>query len=88
MSGLLPILERIAAHSSVSTIIPGRITVTRGAQAGLELRLGPRTMTGLKLTARRGTTAQEVFVVTTRPDETTGFLRTEIREFRSTDEAT
>lgn len=81
IEGLLPVLERLAAHSSVSAIIPGRITVTRAATARLQLRLGTKTITGFKLNARRLSTAQEVFVVTTAPETTMAFLRAEFKEF-------
>lgn len=81
IAGLLPILERIAAQPTVSALIPGRISVTRAASASLHLRLGPSTMTGFKLTARRGTMTQEIFVVTTCPDRVIEFLRAEIKEF-------
>lgn len=82
LSGLLPILERIAAMPTVSSVIPGRIAVTRAAVPTLELRLGPRTPTGLKLNARKASTTQELFVITTKPDETIEALRAEIKEFR------
>lgn len=81
INGLLPLLEQIASQPSVSAVIPGRISVTRAASPTLQLRLGPTTMTGFKLTARRGTTAQEVFVVTTETDRVIGFLQQEIKEF-------
>ncbi len=62
-------------------MIPGRISVTRAASPTLQLRPGPATMTGFKLTARRGTTAQEVFVVTTEPEKVIAFLQREVKEF-------
>jgi hypothetical protein len=49
--------------------------------ASLQLRLGPRTITGFKLNARRLSTAQEVFVVSTDVDQTLAFLRAEFKEF-------
>lgn len=79
--GLLPVLERIAAHSTVSAIIPGRITVTRGATSSLQLRMGPPTITGFKINARRLSAAQEVFILTTQPEATLGFLRADVKEF-------
>lgn len=82
ISGLLPLLERIAALSDVSTVIPGRIAVTRAATPTLELRLGPRTPTGFKINARKSSTTQEVFVVTTKPDEVIETLQRELKEFR------
>jgi hypothetical protein len=81
ISGLLPILERIAACPAVDGVIPGRISVTRSATHTLQLRLGPRTLTGIKLNARRATTAQEVFVMTTKVDAALAFLRESVREF-------
>lgn len=81
MSGLLPLLERIAANAAVSSITPGRIRVTRGGTPSLELRFGTPTISGFKLNARRGTTAQEVFVVTGQPDAVLAFLRQEVKEF-------
>ena len=79
--GLLPVLERIAAHPTVTGIIPGRITVTRGATSSLQLRLGTPTITGFKITARRLSAAQEVFIVTKQPEATLGFLRADVKEF-------
>jgi len=81
LEGLVPLLERIAAQPTVSGIIPGRISVTRGASPSLQLRLGPTTISGFKLTARRGATAQEVFVMTSEAEKTLTFLRSEVREF-------
>ena len=81
MAGLVPVLERIAACPAVSAITPGRISVVRGGAPSMVLRFGTPTISGLKLTARRGTTAQEVFVVTNQPDAVLAFLRAEVREF-------
>jgi hypothetical protein len=82
IAGLLPVLERIAAHPTVSGVIPGRITQTRAATTALQLRLGTRTITGLKLNARRLSSAQEVFIMSTNLDQTLAFLRAEIKEFQ------
>jgi hypothetical protein len=81
IAGLLPALERIAACPKVDGVIPGRISVTRGATQTLQLRLGPRTVTGVKLNARRGTTAQEVFVVTTDVEVVLEYLKARVPEF-------
>ena len=81
IAGLLPVLERIATNPAVATITPGRIRVTRAATPSLELRFGTATISGLKLTARRGTTAQEVFLVTSQPDAVVEFLQREVKEF-------
>lgn len=68
IEGLLPLLEKIAAHPAVDAVIPGRIRVTQSNAPGLRLRLQARTVSGLKLGARAQSLAQEVFVVTNRPD--------------------
>ena len=81
IEGLLPALERIAAHPTVSGIIPGRITVTRAATPALQLRMGTLTITGFKLNARRLSAVQEVFVVTTQREATVAFLRANVKEF-------
>ena len=81
ITGLLPVLERIAANQLVTGVIPGRISVTRGATTTLQLRVGPRTVTGVKLTARRATTAQEVFVMTPDVEAFLSYLREKVAEF-------
>ena len=83
ITGLLPVLERIALNDDISAITPGRITVTRGGAQTLELRMGTGTISGLKVNARKGTTAQEVFLVTSKPDAVLAFLIREIPEFIS-----
>lgn len=81
MAGLLPVLERIAACPEVGSVTPGRISVVRGGAPSLVLRFGTPTISGLKLTARRGTTAQEVFLVTGQPEAVLAFLARDIREY-------
>ncbi len=68
VAGLLPVLEEIAAQPGVDAVIPGRIRVTQSNVPGLKLRLQARTVTGFKLGARSASLAQEVFVVTRKPD--------------------
>ncbi len=68
-AGVLPILERIAEHPDVDAVIPGRIRVTQSNSPGLKIRLQARTVTGFKLGARSASLAQEVFVVTRKPEE-------------------
>jgi hypothetical protein len=69
-----PLLERIAAHPKVKSVIPGRIKVTQSNSVGVRLRIQTRTVTGLKLSARSRSASQEVFVVTDAPDEVISFL--------------
>jgi hypothetical protein len=64
VEGLIPVLRRLAAESAIDTVTPAVISRVRGRSAGLQLRLSTPITGGHKLVARRGTSAQEVFVVT------------------------
>ncbi len=64
VEGLIPVLRRLAAESAIDTVTPAVISRARGRSVGLQLRLSTPIMGGHKLVARRGTSAQEVFVVT------------------------
>ena len=81
--GLLPVLEEIGASPLVSAVIPGRIRVTQGNISGVKLRVQTRTVTGIKLGARSGNAAQEVFIVTSAPDDVVEFLRASIPELEA-----
>lgn len=64
VEGLIPLLRRLATLPEIDTITPAVITRVRGRSAGLRLRVSRPITGGHKLLARRGNTAQEVFVVT------------------------
>ena len=64
VEGLIPVLRRLAAESAIDTVTPAVISRVRGRSVGLQLRLSTPIMGGHKLVARRGSSAQEVFVVT------------------------
>lgn len=78
--GLLPVLERVAAHPEVDAVIPGRIKVTRSIVPAVKLRIQTRTVSGLKLGARSGRASQEVFLVTSNPDAVTDYLLNQVPE--------
>lgn len=80
IQGALPILERIAAHKAVSSVIPGRIRVIQSTLSGVRLRVQMRTVSGLKLMVRSRNATQEVFVVTAQPEAVEEFLNREIPE--------
>ncbi len=65
LEGLIPLLRRLAAQPGIDTVTPAVISRVRGRCAGLRLRVSTPIIGGHKLVARRGTSAQEVFVVTT-----------------------
>ena len=64
VEGLIPWLKVLAKDPEIQTITPGVISRVRGRCSGLQLRVSTPVSGGYKVMARRGTTAQEVFVVT------------------------
>ncbi|MCH9715355.1 MAG: DUF2103 domain-containing protein [Cyanobacteria bacterium] len=64
LEGLIPLLQRLAAIPGVNTVTPAVISRVRGRSPGLRLRVSTPISGGHKLMARRGGSAQEVFVVT------------------------
>ncbi|HHY36560.1 MAG TPA: metal-binding protein [Firmicutes bacterium] len=67
LPGLAPILEEIASHPAVKSIIPARInSAVRGS--GVQLFWKYKTPTGVKLLAKAGGGVQEIFVVTGEPE--------------------
>ena len=70
VEGLIDWLKVLAADPEIQTITPAVIQRVRGRAPELLLRLSTPIRGGHKLVARRGSSAQEVFVVTTmsRPE--------------------
>jgi hypothetical protein len=64
LDGLIPVLRRLVQHPRIDTITPAVIARVRGRAPGLRLRVSTPITGGWKLLARRGSSAQEVFVVT------------------------
>ena len=64
LEGLIPLLKLLAALPGVDTVTPAVISRVRGRSPGLRLRISTPISGGHKLLARRGGSAQEVFVVT------------------------
>jgi len=69
IEGLIPLLRRLAAEHGIDTVTPAVINRVRGRSTSLRLRISTPISGGFKLVARRGTSAQEVFVVTGRERE-------------------
>lgn len=63
VEGLIPLLKRLAGEEGIETVTPAVISRVRGRSVGLRLRVSAPIRGGYKLMARRGTSAQEVFVV-------------------------
>jgi hypothetical protein len=64
IEGLIPVLKRLARSPGIETITPAVICRVKGRSQGLRLRVSIPIKGGYKLVARRGTSAQEVFVIT------------------------
>jgi hypothetical protein len=64
IEGLIPLLKRLADQPGIDTVTPAVISRVRGRSESLRLRVSTPITGGHKLVARRGSSAQEVFVVT------------------------
>jgi hypothetical protein len=69
LEGLIPVLKALARDDGIETITPAVISRVKGHSPRLRLRVSVPINGGYKLLARRGSTAQEVFVLTTWPRE-------------------
>ena len=64
IEGLIPILKKLANNIYIKTITPAAISRVRGRSDKLIIRLSVKTINGYKAIARKGKTAQEVFIST------------------------
>ena len=64
IEGLIPILQKLALDTNVKTITPAAISRVKGRSSKLIIRLSVKTINGYKAIARKGKTAQEVFIST------------------------
>ena len=64
IEGLIPVLRRLAGEAAIDTVTPAVIGRVRGRSPKLQLRISAPISGGHKLVARRGSSVQEVFVVT------------------------
>jgi len=64
LEGLIPLLKRLSRHPGIDTITPAVIARVRGRAPELRLRVSAPITGGWKVLARRGSSAQEVFIVT------------------------
>ena len=64
IEGLIPILQKLALNNNVKTITPAVISHVRGRTSKLIIRLSVKTINGYKAIARKGKTAQEIFIST------------------------
>ena len=64
IEGLIPILEKLVLNKNIKMITPAAIRKVRGRSSKLIIRLSVKTINGYKAIARKGKTAQEVFIST------------------------
>ena len=64
LEGLIPILKKVALNVNIKTITPAIISRVKGRSSKLDIRLSVKTINGYKAIARKGKTAQEVFIST------------------------
>ena len=64
IEGLIPILQKLALDINIKTITPAVKSRARGSSSKLIIRLSVKTINGYKAIARKGKTAQEVFIST------------------------
>ena len=64
IEGLIPVLKELCHYPGIKTITPGVIGKVRSRPSPLQLKISVAIRGGFKLTARKGTSVQEVFVVT------------------------
>ena len=64
IEGLIPILKKLALNINIKTITPAVISRAKGNSSRLIIRLSVKTINGYKAIARKGKTAQEVFIST------------------------
>ena len=64
IEGLIPILQKLAHDINIKTITPAVISRSKGRSSKLIIRLSVKTINGYKAIARKGKTAQEVFIST------------------------
>ena len=64
IEGLIPILQRLALNINIKTVTPAIISRVKGRSSQLIIRLSVKTISGYKAIARKGKTAQEIFIST------------------------
>ena len=64
IEGLIPILNNLALNINIRSVTPAIISRVKGRSSKLNIRLSVKTISGYKAIARKGKTAQEVFIST------------------------
>ena len=64
IEGLIPVLNKLALNINIKTVTPAIISTAKGRTSKLVIRVSVKTINGYKAIARKGKTAQEVFIST------------------------
>ena len=64
IDGLIPVLKKLASNKRIKTVTPAIISKVRGRSSKLIIRISVITIGGYKAIARKGQSAQEVFITT------------------------
>ena len=64
VEGLISVLQKLASNVNIKTVTPAIISRVRGRSSNLVIRVSVKTINGYKAIARKGKTAQEVFIST------------------------
>jgi len=64
IEGLIPILKKLAANERIKTVTPAIIKKVRGRSSKLIIRVSVIIIGGYKAIARKGQSAQEIFITT------------------------
>ena len=64
VEGLIPVLKKLALNIRIKTVTPAIISRVKGRSSKLIIRVSVKTINGYKAIARKGQTAQEVFIST------------------------
>ena len=64
IEGLIPVLKKLASNIRIKTVTPAILSRVRGRSSNLVIRVSVKTINGYKAIARKGKTAQEVFIST------------------------
>ena len=57
-------MQKLVRNKNIKTITPAVISTAKGRSSKLKIRLSVKTINGYKAIARKGKTAQEVFIST------------------------
>jgi hypothetical protein len=69
IEGLIPLLKKLISYTGIKTVTPGVIARTKSKTPHLLFRVSVATRGGFKVVARRGSSVQEVFIITTLSQE-------------------